>query len=58
VLGAQAMGMTGVLVRTGKFHPSDLSGDDQPDHVIDDIGRLPEFLERLPAAGSRPQPRS
>ncbi len=37
--------MTGVLVRTGKFRPGDLAGSGpRPDHVIDDIGRLPELL--------------
>jgi HAD superfamily hydrolase (TIGR01458 family) len=50
VLGAQAMGMTGVLVKTGKFRPSDLEGGngggrDRPDHVIDSIADLPELLE-------------
>jgi HAD superfamily hydrolase (TIGR01458 family) len=49
VLGAQAVGMTGVLVRTGKFRPSDLAGGtDRPHRVIDDIGQLPDLLERLP----------
>ena len=47
VLGAQATGMTGVLVRTGKFRPSDLDRDDSPDHVIDNIGQLPALLRRL-----------
>ncbi len=52
VLGAQAVGMTGVLVRTGKFRPSDLDPKDgagRPDQVIDGIGQLPELLSRLPA---------
>ena len=50
VLGAQSLGITGVLVRTGKFRPADLDGDGRdgrPDHVIDDIGRLPDLLEEL-----------
>lgn len=48
VLGAQRVGMTGVLVRTGKFLPADLEGDGPlPDHVIDDVGRLPELLQQL-----------
>lgn len=47
VLGAQALGMTGVLVRTGKFRPSDLEGPGgMPDHVIDDVGGLPELLRQ------------
>ncbi|HEX4220515.1 MAG TPA: HAD-IIA family hydrolase, partial [Acidimicrobiales bacterium] len=42
VLGAQAVGMTGVLVRTGKFRQGDLDGAaERPDHVIDGIGDLP-----------------
>jgi HAD superfamily hydrolase (TIGR01458 family) len=48
VRGAQAVGITGVLVRTGKFRPSDLDGDGEaPDHLIDDIGQLPGLLDRL-----------
>jgi ribonucleotide monophosphatase NagD (HAD superfamily) len=47
VLGAQAVGITGVLVRTGKFRPSDLKGRARPDHVIEDIGRLPALLRGL-----------
>lgn len=50
VIGAQASGMTGVLVRTGKFRPSDLDGSHgRPDHVIDDVGALPALLEDLDA---------
>jgi HAD superfamily hydrolase (TIGR01458 family) len=48
VLGAQAIGITGVLVKTGKFRPSDLDGTDQPDHVVADISRLPALLEQFP----------
>jgi len=48
VLGAQASGITGVLVRTGKFRSADLErAPGRPDHVIDDIGRLPELLDSL-----------
>ncbi|MCU1456410.1 MAG: hypothetical protein JWL73_502 [Actinomycetia bacterium] len=48
VVGAQEWGLTGVLVRTGKFRPSDLDGSHgRPDHVIDDIGGLPVLLEAL-----------
>jgi HAD superfamily hydrolase (TIGR01458 family) len=48
VRGAQAVGSTGVLVRTGKFRPSDLEGAGvAPDHVIDDIGHLPDLLGSL-----------
>lgn len=45
VLGAQAIGMTGVLVRTGKFRPADLErADGAPDHVIDSIADLPTLM--------------
>ncbi len=48
VLGAQAVGITGVLVKTGKFRPSDLDqAPDTPDHVLDDIGGLPDLLRQL-----------
>jgi HAD superfamily hydrolase (TIGR01458 family) len=47
VRGAQAIGITGVLVRTGKFRPSDLDGGAAPDHLIDDISHLPDLLGRL-----------
>jgi len=52
VLGAQNSGITGVLVRTGKFLPSDLEGaGPRPDHVIDGIGDLPALLEGLASHG-------
>jgi ribonucleotide monophosphatase NagD (HAD superfamily) len=45
VRGGQAVGMTGVLVKTGKYRPSDLNTEGQsPDYVIDDIGHLPDVL--------------
>ena len=45
VLGAQASGITGVLVRTGKFRPTDLERDDgTPDHVLDSFADLPALL--------------
>ncbi len=52
VLGAQALGITGVLVRTGKFRPDDLTDSGpQPDHVIDSIADLPHLLEQIDAVG-------
>jgi HAD superfamily hydrolase (TIGR01458 family) len=46
VLGAQAVGIAGVLVRTGKFRPADLDrADGSPQHVIDSIANLPALLE-------------
>ncbi|MGA2473266.1 MAG: TIGR01458 family HAD-type hydrolase [Acidimicrobiales bacterium] len=49
VLGAQALGVVGVLVKTGKFRPADLEVA-APDHVIDGIGDLPDLLQRMEAA--------
>ena len=43
VLGAQAVGLTGVLVRTGKFRPEHLEAG-RPDHVIDSVADLPGLL--------------
>jgi ribonucleotide monophosphatase NagD (HAD superfamily) len=50
VLPAQVVGMTGVLVRTGKFRQPALDrwATDQfamqPDHVIDSVADLPALL--------------
>jgi HAD superfamily hydrolase (TIGR01458 family) len=45
VRGGQAVGMTGILVKTGKYRASDLDTDGQsPDYVIEDVGHLPEVL--------------
>jgi HAD superfamily hydrolase (TIGR01458 family) len=45
VLAAQALGMTGVLTRTGKFRPENLErSDDRPDHVVDSIADVPAAL--------------
>lgn len=41
--GAQQAGLQGLLVRTGKFRPSDLDGSIQPDAVIDSIADLPDW---------------
>ncbi|MEU7057475.1 HAD-IIA family hydrolase [Streptomyces sp. NPDC046197] len=48
VLAAQRAGVTGVLVRTGKYLPEterDASG--RPDHVVDSIADVPALLNRL-----------
>jgi HAD superfamily hydrolase (TIGR01458 family) len=48
VLGAQSAGISGVLVRTGKFDQRELSESrPAPDHVIDGIGLLPDLLKTL-----------
>lgn len=46
VLGAQAHGITGVLVRTGKYRPADEEGlhGHRPHHVIDSVADLPRLL--------------
>jgi HAD superfamily hydrolase (TIGR01458 family) len=45
VAGAQAAGMTGVLVRTGKFRDDDLRRSDvAPDFVLDSVARLGDVL--------------
>lgn len=45
VLGAQAAGLTGVLVRTGKFRPEDLErADGAPDLQLESIAGLPGLL--------------
>jgi len=45
--GAQAAGIAGVLVQTGKFRPADLAGDIQPEFVIESIAELPDRWEIL-----------
>lgn len=43
--GAKAIGMQGVLVRTGKFRPAALrEADPQPDGVVDSLAELPAYL--------------
>jgi HAD superfamily hydrolase (TIGR01458 family) len=45
VLAAQACGMTGVLVRTGKFRPGSLEGlPARPDIVVDSFAAVPELF--------------
>ncbi|MFJ1613808.1 MULTISPECIES: HAD-IIA family hydrolase [unclassified Streptomyces] len=47
VLAAQRAGLTGVLVRTGKYLPeTHRAADGTPDHVIDSFADLPDLLER------------
>ena len=45
VSGAQALGLRGALVKTGKFLPDDLGKvPDAPDHVLETIADLPQLL--------------
>jgi phospholysine phosphohistidine inorganic pyrophosphate phosphatase len=44
--GAQAVGMHGVLVRTGKFREEWLARSGvEPDAVLDSVADLPDFLD-------------
>jgi HAD superfamily hydrolase (TIGR01458 family) len=45
VRGAQRLGLTGVLVRTGKFRERDVEGPLAPDHVIGSIADLSALLD-------------
>jgi HAD superfamily hydrolase (TIGR01458 family) len=45
IAGAQAIGMQGIMVRTGKFRAAELeSSDVKPDWVVDSIASLPGLL--------------
>ena len=46
VQGAQHAGIKGVLVRTGKFRPSDIDSGIHPDAIIDSIAGLPAWLDQ------------
>jgi len=48
VLAAQAVGIRGVLVRTGKYQrATHEAADPPPDHVIDSVADLDDLLERV-----------
>jgi HAD superfamily hydrolase (TIGR01458 family) len=48
VLAAQRIGITGVLVKTGKYLPeTHRAASGTPDHVIDSVAALPALLRRL-----------
>ncbi|WP_405390782.1 HAD-IIA family hydrolase [Streptomyces sp. NBC_01102] len=48
VLAAQRSGITGVLVRTGKYLPeTHAAADGTPDHVLDSFADVPALVERL-----------
>ena len=45
ILGAQVAGLTGILVRTGKYRAGDEDRDDgRPDHVVPSFADVPELL--------------
>jgi len=43
--GARAAGLTGILVRTGKFQPSDLAKG-TPDVILDSLADVPDWIRR------------
>jgi ribonucleotide monophosphatase NagD (HAD superfamily) len=48
VLAAQRHGLTGVLVKTGKYLPgTHRAASDTPDHVLDSFASLPALLGQL-----------
>jgi HAD superfamily hydrolase (TIGR01458 family) len=45
IIGAQTAGLTGILVRTGKYRPDDERREDgRPDHVLGSFADVPDFL--------------
>jgi len=50
--GAQAAGLKGALVRTGKFRPADLEGEVQPHAVFDSVADLPRWWGGAPRANA------
>ena len=49
VLAAQRQGLTGALVKTGKYLPRALqNASGTPDHVLGSFADVPELLDRLP----------
>jgi phospholysine phosphohistidine inorganic pyrophosphate phosphatase len=56
IAGAQHAGLKAVLVRTGKFRPSDLEGIIKPDAVLNSVRDLPGWWkEKLKESGVRSQ---
>lgn len=45
--GAQAAGLKGALVRTGKFRPADLQGEVKPFAVLNSVADLPDWWKRI-----------
>ncbi len=45
IAGSRQLGLRGVLLRTGKFRPSDLEGGIAPDAVLNSIRDLPDWWE-------------
>ncbi|MBV8905308.1 MAG: TIGR01458 family HAD-type hydrolase [Acidobacteriia bacterium] len=49
--GAQAAGLKGVLVKTGKFRPSALVTSVKPDAILDSIAAVPEWWDSFENTG-------
>ena len=48
--GAQAAGVQGILVQTGKFKPRDLAGDIKPWSVLGSVAELPRWWRNQPSS--------
>jgi phospholysine phosphohistidine inorganic pyrophosphate phosphatase len=48
---AQAIGITAILVRTGKFQPRDVEQHEPPDALLDSIAQLPRWWSAATAKG-------
>lgn len=46
ILGAKTAGIKSVLVKSGEFRESDLTGEVQPDYVVESIKELSEFFRQ------------
>ena len=47
VVGAKAAGLTGILVKTGKYRPGDETKHGvEPDHVVDSFADVPDLVRR------------
>ena len=44
IIGARQAGIPSVLVKTGEFKPDDLTGDIQPDLIVDAVGDIKDFF--------------
>jgi ribonucleotide monophosphatase NagD (HAD superfamily) len=44
IRGARNAGINSVLVKTGEFKESDLTGNVQPDHIVDSINEIKKLF--------------
>lgn len=52
VASAQALGLQGVLVKTGKFQPDDLNQGIEPNGVLDSIADFPTWWDKHPSVST------